>query len=505
MRPRLSIWFCFTLALVSTLASAEDALRIGSRLELLVDEHLIEHKKGVALRLHQPTARNVALTTDAPWEGNACHYRSVFQDGAVYRMYYSGLHWQEGGEAEKALASHPGFLLYAESRDGITWKKPELGLVSFGGSSQNNILLDPQALPEAGIDPAHFSVFKDDNPACPPEARYKAFIVGKKPRGLYPFQSSDGLRFVPMQKTPVITKGAFDSQNLAFWDALRGEYREYHRDFLGKQRGIRTATSKDFRSWTEPIWLQFPGAPDEQLYTNQIQPYARAPHMWLGFPMRYVDRGVTAVTYDLPNPNLRKLLVALNPRYGTTVTDGLFMSSRDGVSFKRWSEAFIRPGLEGEGQSRWFYGDNSPAWGLIETRSELAPELKELSLFATEGYRSGTSLNVRRYSIRLDGFVSVQASFQGGEFITKPVIFDGSRLVLNFSTSAAGSIRVELQEPSGQPITSYGLADSPEIFGDSLERTARWNGGMDVSRLAGRPLKLRFVLKDADLYSFRFR
>ena len=206
MRPRLSLWFCFALTLVSALAFAEDAIRIGSRLELLVDEHLIEHKKGeVALRLHQPIARNVALTTDAPWEGNACHYRSVFQDGSVYRMYYSGLHWQEGGEAEQALASHPGFLLYAESRDGITWKKPELGLVSFKGSSQNNILLDPQALPEAGIDPAHFSVFKDENAACPPEARYKAFIVGQKPRGLYPFQSADGLRFVPAQKTPVIT------------------------------------------------------------------------------------------------------------------------------------------------------------------------------------------------------------------------------------------------------------------------------------------------------------
>lgn len=115
------------------------------------------------------------------------------------------------------------------------------------------------------------------------------------------------------------------------------------------------------------------------------------------------------------------------------------------------------------------------------------------------------SLNVRRYSIRLDGFVSMHTSFQGGEFVTKPIIFEGSRLALNFSTSAAGSIRIEILDTSDRPIAGYGLADSPEMFGDSLERIARWNAGPDVSALSGRPVKLRFVLKDADLYSFQFR
>lgn len=507
MKIRILCLIALFLVLVCYVELAEDGIPIGSRLELMLDNYLIQTKSGeVELRLHPPVARNVALVTDAPWEGNACHYRSVFRDGDVYRMYYSGLHWEEGGAAEKAMPQHPGFLLYAESRDGIHWKKPELGLVTFSGSSRNNILLSPEALQEAKIDPAHFSVFRDDNPACPPDARYKAFIVGQNPRGLFPFKSADGIRFVPMQKTPVITKGAFDSQNLAFWDPLRAEYREYHRDFFeDKQRGIRTSTSKDFLHWTEPIWLEFPGAAHEQLYTNQVQPYYRAPHIFLGFPMRYVDRGVTPVTYDLPNPELRKLLVALNPRYGTTVTDGLFMSSRNGTTFKRWGEAFLRPGLEGEGRGRWFYGDNSPAWGLLETQSEMSPKLKEISLFATEGYRTATSLNVRRYSLRLDGFVSMQASLRGGEFVTKPIVFKGSTLVLNFSTSAAGSIRIEMQEPSGQPIAGYGLAESPELFGDSLERSARWSAGSGVSRLAGRTVRLRFVMKDADLYSFRFR
>ena len=199
MKIRVLCLMALFLVLASYAGLAEDAIQIGSRLELLLDDYLIQTKSGqVELRLHQPVARNVALVTDAPWEGNACHYRSVFRDGDIYRMYYSGLHWEEGGISEKALSKHPGFLLYSESRDGVHWKKPELGLVTFNGSSRNNILLDPQALLGAQIDPAHFSVFKDGNPACSADAKYKAFIVGQNPRGLFPFKSADGIRFLPM-------------------------------------------------------------------------------------------------------------------------------------------------------------------------------------------------------------------------------------------------------------------------------------------------------------------
>ena len=150
MKIRVLCLTSLLLVLVSYAELAEDAIQLGSRLELLLDDYLIQRKSGeVELYLHHPVARNVALVTDASWEGNACHYRSVFKDGDIYRMYYSGLHWEEGGAAEKALPKHPGFLLYAESRDGIQWKKPELGLVTFKGSSRNNILVNPEVLQEA--------------------------------------------------------------------------------------------------------------------------------------------------------------------------------------------------------------------------------------------------------------------------------------------------------------------------------------------------------------------
>jgi len=89
--------------------------------------------------------------------------------------------------------------------------------------------------------------------------------------------------------------------------------------------------------------------------------------------------------------------------------------------------------------------------------------------------------------------------------ITKPVVFSGKELTINYATSAAGTVLVEIQDEAGQPIPGYSLADCPEIFGDHIERVVSWNDGTDVSTLAGRSVRLRFVLQDADLYSIQFR
>ncbi|MDE2927824.1 MAG: hypothetical protein OXT71_15625 [Acidobacteriota bacterium] len=88
--------------------------------------------------------------------------------------------------------------------------------------------------------------------------------------------------------------------------------------------------------------------------------------------------------------------------------------------------------------------------------------------------------------------------------VTRPIRFQGDRLLLNFSTSAAGSLRVEIQDAAGRPLEGYGLEDCPPTFGDKLEREVRWKQGPDVGGLAGQTVRLRFVLKDADLFAFRF-
>jgi hypothetical protein len=479
---------------------------IGSRRELFVDDCLIDRLTGKAeLRMHHPRAAEIAIVHDAPWEGSSSGYHTVFQDGNLYRMYYRGLH-VDVSQGRLDSDRHRPFCCYAESEDGIHWRKPELDIVEFDGSKKNNIILD-------GVGTHNLTPFRDANPECVPEARYKAMGGLKEEGGLFAFKSPDGIHWSLMADEPVITEGAFDSQNLAFWDPTLGEYRAYWRFFTegvteaedwqpSGYRAVRTATSENFLKWGRHTDLTYVDSPHEHLYTNQVKPYHRAPHILIGFPTRYTDPGWCDSVRALPELENRELRASATRRFGTALTEGLLMASRDGVRFKRWNEAFLRPGIQRPGT--WFYGQQYIAWHAVETHSAIEGAPNELSLYASEGHPTGISVGIRRYVLRLDGFVSVWASFRGGELFTKPLTFSGARLALNFSTSAAGSLRVELQEPDGKSIPGFTLADCQEMLGDELDRTVNWQEGCDLSELIGQPVCLRFALRDADLYSFQF-
>ncbi len=111
----------------------------------------------------------------------------------------------------------------------------------------------------------------------------------------------------------------------------------------------------------------------------------------------------------LPELAAREDRAKPSERYGTALTEGLFMAGRDGVTFKRWNEAFLRPGPERDGT--WHYGHQYLAWSVVQTRGSLPGGPDELSFYATESYWTGKSSLLRRYSLRLDGFVSVKARF----------------------------------------------------------------------------------------------
>ena len=497
MRPLVQFVLAASLGLTPlAICHASGPIEIGSRLELMVDNYLIAELGGDAeLRMHRPIPRQVAIVHDAPWEGNNCAYHTVIQDEDVYRMYYRGSDMDLTGD--KLRYTHDAVICYAQSSDGISWTKPKLGLFEFEGSKENSIVWK-------GKGSHNFAPIKDANPDCPPEAKYKALGGLPGEGGLFAFKSADGIRWSLLSQQPVITKGAFDSQNLAFWDTVRGEYRAYFRVFR-EGRDVKTATSKDFLQWTEPTLLNYTDGRKTQLYTNQITPYYRARHIFLGFPTRYIpSRGLLTP--------LNEKLARAHPRYGNDYTDGGFMSSHDGTTFHVWAEAFLRPGPVKQG--RWLYGGNYQNWGIVETEMEGAPEgvapllgpgsTKELSIYASEGGWVGKANQMRRYSLRIDGFASVHAPMSGGELVTKPLTFKGKHLAINYATSAAGSIRVEIQNEQGEPIPNFAAADSREIFGDQLQRTVSFKKGDDLSQLAGKPVRLRFVLKDADLYSFRF-
>lgn len=538
-------WCVMLLVLIGRSVSAEDTPAIGaksppivhdigSRRELFVDDMLVDRLLGKAeLRLHHPVPREVVLVHDAAWEGNASAYHSIFQDGDRYRMYYRG--WRLTHTATQLIPSKE-CLCYAESDDGIHWRKPELGLHEFQGSEANNIVLSPEWAERHKVAIGGPAILRDENPAAAPDARYKTFITSRSPLGMRPFKSPDGIHWSPMSDGPTITEGAFDSQNLVFWDSVRGEYRAYWRIFTKGMtnektwkpegvRAIRTATSKDLLRWENQADLSYVDSPEEQLYENGIAPYHRAPHLLIGFPVRYVDRGLRRKTVSaddgsdklgpediqrwsaslraLPGFEHRAMRAKLSERYGSALTEGLMMASRDGASFKRWNEAFLRPGIERTGT--WNYGHNLIGWHMVETRSEFAGAPNELSFYATEGYSTSSGTCLRRHTLRLDGFVSVQAPMSGGELITKPLKFSGNALSLNFATSAAGSLQVELQDERGKPWPGYALDDCEELFGDTIDRGVTWKANPDLTPIVGQTVRVRFVLRDADLFSFHFR
>jgi len=501
MMVGISIRRCFLTLLVGYGIMPHDAsqsaepVNIGSRRELFVDYALIDSMQGGArLVLHQPTAHEVALTFDEPWEGNASGYPTVFEDGDIYRLYYRGHRYVIDDPPFRQAQSEA--VCYAESTDGIHWTKPNLGLHKWPGADDNNIIW--MGSPEAH----NFAPFKDTNPECPPEQRYKAIGGTVTSKGLWTFQSADGIRWQRMSDGPVVTKGAFDSHNTIFWDATQKRYSMYVRDVGDGMRLVGLSHSKDFKTWTEPVRLEYPQSPPQQMYTNQILPYYRAPHILFGFPTRYVARPLSDHVQQLPPVDLRTTLIKLDQRVGTDLTDGLFMSSRDGQSFHRWDEAFLRPGPEAEG--RWVYGDNYQGYGLFETKAEAPGATPEISMHFDEGIWRDETRRIRRYTIRLDGFVSFNATYAGGQLTTKPIVFDGTRLSVNYATSAAGSLKTEIQDADGLPIPGFTLDDANELFGDSTEHAVSWKTGTDVRSLTGKPIRLHFALSDGDLYSFRF-
>jgi len=482
---------------------------IGTQRQLFVDDFIIEHLRGeVKFQLHHPTPRELSILMDKPWEGNTCGFACIYQDDNLYRMYYGPIQVKVAGFAGMKDYT-PYTICYAESEDGIHWRKPELGIIDYQGSKANNIVLDDRDVGRASPFAVSAAMFKDENPAAPPDAKYKAMIRNYSPKravpnGLLPMKSPDGLHWTLMSETPVITDGEFDSQNLAFWDATRKEYRAYWRYKINYVREIRTAVSKDFIHWERVEDLHYVDSPMEELYTNVVKPYYRAPQLFIGLPVRWVLRDGTEVIKELPDPKNR---MARSSGSGTIITESLLMSSRDGRLFDRWNEAFLRPGIERPGT--WIYGQQYIAWSMVETRSALEGAPNELSFYAEEG-PFGTlphhpnANGFRRYTLRLDGFVSVQATMRGGEVSTRPMVFGGGSLELNFSTSAAGSIRVEIQHEDTSPVAGYSLEECPEIFGDSVNRIISWKQGSDLSHLRGKAIRLRFVLKDADLYAFKF-
>jgi len=456
-------------------------LEIGTQLELFVDDHLVERMTGAAFRLHAPVRQAPAQSPLARGP-----YGTIIKDGDLYRAYYrSDIPGFDKGQQERNADSEPNEITcYAESRDGIEWTFPDLGITEIKSSKGGNVILAQQS-PFTH----NFSPFLDTRPGVAPDARYKA-LAGSGGTGLIAFKSADGIHWSKIQDAPVIktpsapagTPWPFDSQNVAFWSEADNcyfafvrtwgmtdpEQTDWHKKF---QRRVSRATSTDFITWT-PLVDTGANLPLEQLYTNQTHPYFRAPHIYIATPMRFtqgMERGE-----PVEGNNGSSDIVLMTMRAGSTAYQRTFR------------EAFIRPGLDPQ---RWNRKVNSAWLNVVPTGDA------EISLYHVNG---------DRHTLRTDGFVSVHTAADGGELLTKPFIFVGDALSVNFSTGAAGSLRVEIQDAGGQALPGFGLEDCQALIGDAIERRVQWKNNPDLAAIAGKPVRLRFALRECDLYSFRF-
>jgi hypothetical protein len=496
LRAGVALW---VVLFASNLARGDEAIDIGSRRELFVDRFLIQSVTGTQLRLHEPHEEGVAVRLDQPWEGIYSGYTTVIKDGATYRMYYRGLPagGKDGSDAETTC--------YAESTDGVHWTKPDLGLFEVHGTRANNVIL-AHAAPLSH----NFAPMLDGRPGVPADERFKA-LGGIDKSGLVAFASGDGIHWRKQRDQAVLSKKdvpfkhnwLFDSQNLAFWSEAEGCYVAYFRVYDGLRRVARS-TSKDFLTWTPAVLMEqvtddgtgTKPAPVEHIYTSQTTPYFRAPHLYLALPSRFMD-GKDAITQE------QKKQLGVADSYmppGAGFNDMPLMTSRAGSTRydRTFLEAWIRPGAS---PKAWTSRANYPACGIVPTPPD---KPTELSIYVNRecGFPSA---HVSRYSLRLDGFVSVNAPYAGGEMLTRPLKFAGDRLSLNVSTSAVGSVRVEIQDAAdGKPIPGFSLGECAEVLGDDVDRDVTWKAGGELSKLAGRPVRLRLVMKDADVYALRF-
>lgn len=473
----------------------EKVINLSNEKEFFWDEYLIDTNLTTAtLEVENPKRCEERFAFDMGNEKEiAISYPCTLKDNNGYKTYY--FVWNSLGD----LASPRGYLAVIESKDGINWYRPNLNILNHPELEINNAVLD-------NIYDGLF-VFYDENPLCNHKEKYKAVGVyytenelGEKKRALWCFVSEDGYHFTI--KNMITDKGFFDSLNTVVF--RNGEYACYFRGYHkpidnpnGKSiRDIRVIYSKDFTTWSEPKMIEFSDGLDEPLYTNNVQIYPNCKNRLIGFPVRYTERQAwTENMEQIKSAQVKKSAMQEHEqRTGLAVTDCIFICSRDGNFWHRFNEAFLTPDYEND--NNWVYGDCYFAYGLIDGGKE------KYYMYAYDNHRSkGLKKPYIRYEIRKDGFACIKAKSKEEVVVTKPIIFTGNNLHLNFKTSAKGYIYVDVLDENCNILSTI---SSFEIFGDNIDRKISFADGSDFSKYQNTKIRLRFRMSEAKLYSIWF-
>ncbi|MFH1567507.1 MAG: hypothetical protein ABIL09_05845 [Gemmatimonadota bacterium] len=455
---------------------------LDRRRRLFVDLADVEARQNVRRLFHRAEkhGRHPVLAQQAPWERHSGMTASVIHDAeeGLYKCWYMTGMYGEGIGHVQCLAT---------SADGVHWDRPELGLHEALGSRANNIVIPADY--HAGKD--HWETMLKDPLPGPPEARYKALGWSSYDwdgplAGIYTATSPDGLRwshspepvfrYHPRPGTGDLGPVG-DAQSLMV-DPARRRYVA----FLRGQGSRLLSTSEDFRTWTPPAPFLYPLHEEEALYNNTG--FAYGAH-YLGF-LTHFDKGPLAQTQVLR-----------------------LLTSRDG---ERWDRVPGEPlvGLGEVGEWDRFQimltgappvpvGDRLHIYyrGTARRHAKVAREYDPR--IAEDQDRRTMSIGLA--TLRLDGFASVGASYDGGWLETRPFALAGDRIMVN-AVADYGELRVELRDESGAVIEGFGAGDCAPVGADSTAAAVAWQHGPSVEPLRQRPVRLRFLLKNARLYSY---
>jgi len=527
--------FLACLFFLVLLASAEGPIDIGAQKQLFIDQKFIEMSEGIRLVVNPPQpTREKLLTADGPWERDAWlgSYHTVVQEEGKIRLWYNVL------AGEYKPGQNPPFLgmAYAESDDGKTFRKPKLGLVERNGSRENNLVLphDPKLMSVGGA-----TIWRDDNPDCPPERRYKSWMKnypkpGSGLRGPHRlWYSADGLKWFLDERRMTGLRAA-DTQPSWFWDPRVNRYVGYSREWVREKAGFGARMASYNESDDMVHWDSFAMAlePDERdltaapaLSINPAKAEVRGEDVLPQRERRQAGQtaGEDAVLtptspLDFYGPGVfpyEGVYLALIPVFHHWRDSGVhswpstgdiqLAVSRDGLHFSRPlpRQPFLRTGPDGSFDSKWIY----PVLRPVRMGDELW--IYYTGANHDHAYRRDPPAEkdehfISRAVLRLDGFLSADADYEGAWFMTPPLRFAGSRLELNLDTSAGGVARVEILEASGKPIPGYTLHDADQLNGNRVRFPVTWAGRADVSALAGKPVRLRVKMRSAKLYAFQF-
>lgn len=508
-----------------------EPLEIGSATQLFLDDRFFLAADGVDLVVHPPEkVEEPCLVADRPWEGRVWGYGTVLRGDDGFLMWYT-----------VRVAEGPGYCIsLARSADGIRWEKPELGLAREIEDGRNNIVMGYGAAGLRGsMEDCGHHVFQD--PRVGPEERY-GMLIRPVRGGLVLFRSPDGLAWKPTGITVLDDlrrydpSGTFlgkefhlDSQNVVFWDGRIGKYVAYVRRNFERNGQLRTVARGE-----SPSLSGFPHPRDMPvvLCSDDLDPRAPSPQGFDGEPVSDFYTSA-AVRYEAVQDSYFMFPSAYHKFDGwfadfhggkplnAGAVDIRFAASRDGVTWRRYGRRpFVRLGVKGRfdsGSLYMLYGiaesgpdslflyyfgtDHLHGWAREDAHRERNDRLLSAAGLAAEH----DLFAVGRLCMRRDGFVSARGSYRGGEFVTPPMRFSGSLLALNADLSALGMIRIEMQDGDGAPLPGFSMRECVPVHSVNSSRLpVRWGPEADLARLAGRPVRMRVAIRDADLYSFRF-